>query len=229
MTVTFIQVFISSLLGGVLGILFLIPFRKYFVSDMHGKYPFPEATATTQVLVSGEKGGSQAKPLLMAGLIGGLYDFIVATFGWWNENFTTRVCGVGEMLADKAKLVFKVNIGAAVLGLGYIVGLKYASIICFGSLAVWWIIVPGMSLFLGDSVLNQWNPDITATVGSRVPNRYSATMPRASVSAALPWQVSSASSSHGASSGVPWDWLLRKWAERVMPKRTLSAPSATSQ
>lgn len=100
---------------------------------MHGKYPFPEATATTQVLVSGEKGGSQAKPLLMAGLIGGLYDFIVATFGWWNENFTTRVCGVGEMLADKAKLVFKVNTGAAVLGLGYIVGLKYASIICFGS------------------------------------------------------------------------------------------------
>ena len=119
-TVTFAQVFISSLLGGVLGILFLIPFRKYFVSDMHGKYPFPEATATTQVLVSGEKGGSQAKPLLTAGIIGGLYDFIVATFGWWNENFTTRVCGFGEMLADKAKLVFKVNTGAAVLGLGYI-------------------------------------------------------------------------------------------------------------
>ncbi len=115
MTVTFMQVFISSLLGGVLGILFLIPFRKYFVSDMHGKYPFPEATATTQVLISGEKGGSQAKPLLMAGMIGGLYDFIVATFGWWNENFTTRVCSAGEMLAEKAKLVFKVNTGAAVL------------------------------------------------------------------------------------------------------------------
>lgn len=129
MTVTFMQVFISSLLGGVLGILFLIPFRKYFVSDMHGQYPFPEATATTQVLISGEKGGSQAKPLLMAGMIGGLYDFIVATFGWWNENFTTRVCSAGEMLAEKAKLVFKVNTGAAVLGLGYIVGLKYASII----------------------------------------------------------------------------------------------------
>ena len=133
MSVTFMQVFISSLLGGVLGILFLIPFRKYFVSDMHGKYPFPEATATTQVLVSGEKGGSQAKPLLMAGLIGGLYDFIVATFGWWNENFTTRVCSAGEMLAEKAKLVFKVNTGAAVLGLVYIVGLKYASIICIGA------------------------------------------------------------------------------------------------
>ena len=168
-TVTFAQVFISSLLGGVLGILFLIPFSKYFVSDMHGKYPFPEATATTQVLVSGEKGGSQAKPLLMAGIIGGLYDFIVATFGWWNENFTTRVCGFGEMLAEKAKLVFKVNTGAAVLGLGYIVGLKYASIICAGSLAVWWIIIPGMSLIWGDSVLNQWNPEITATVGAMSP------------------------------------------------------------
>lgn len=168
-TVTFAQVFISSLLGGVLGILFLIPFRKYFVSDMHGKYPFPEATATTQVLVSGEKGGSQAKPLLMAGIIGGLYDFIVATFGWWNENFTTRVCGLGEMLAEKAKLVFKVNTGAAVLGLGYIVGLKYASIICAGSLAVWWIIIPGMSMIWGDSVLNQWNPEITATVGAMAP------------------------------------------------------------
>ncbi len=112
--------------GRCAGYLLLIPFRKYFVSDMHGKYPFPEATATTQVLVSGEKGGSQAKPLLMAGIIGGLYDFIVATFGWWNENFTTRVCGFGEMLAEKAKLVFKVDTGAAVLGLGYIVGLKYA-------------------------------------------------------------------------------------------------------
>ena len=168
-TVTFTQVFISSLLGGVLGILFLIPFRKYFVSDMHGQYPFPEATATTQVLVSGEKGGSQAKPLLLAGIIGGLYDFIVATFGWWNENFTTRVCGFGEMLAEKAKLVFKVNPGAAVLGLGYIVGLKYASIICAGSLAVWWIIIPGMSLIWGDSVLNQWNPEITATVGAMAP------------------------------------------------------------
>ena len=168
-TVTFAQVFISSLLGGILGILFLIPFRKYFVSDMHGKYPFPEATATTQVLISGEKGGSQAKPLLMAGIVGGLYDFIVATFGWWNENFTTRVCSLGETLAEKAKLVFKVNTGAAVLGLGYIVGLKYAAIICAGSLAVWWIIIPGISVIFSDSVLNQWNPEITTTVGSMSP------------------------------------------------------------
>ena len=171
MTVNFFQVFISSLLGGVLGILFLIPFRKYFVSDMHGKYPFPEATATTQVLISGEKSGNQAKPLLIAGLVGGLYDFIVATFGWWNENFTTRVCGWGEAIADKAKLVFKINTGAAVLGLGYIVGLKYAAIICFGSLAVWWIIIPGMSLIWGDVVLNQWNPEITQTVGEMSPEQ----------------------------------------------------------
>lgn len=166
MSASFIEIFFSSLLGGVLGILFLIPFRKYFVSDMHGKYPFPEATATTQVLVSGAKGGKQAKPLLIAGLVGGLYDFIVATFGWWNENFTTRIVGWGEALADKAKLVFKVNTGAAVLGLGYIVGLKYAFIICLGSLAVWWLIVPGMSILFHDTVLNQWNPEITSTVGA---------------------------------------------------------------
>ena len=169
MTTSFIKIFLASALGGVLGILFLIPFRKYFVSDMHGKYPFPEATATTQVLVSGAKGGDQAKPLLLSGLVGGLYDFIVASFGWWNENFTSRVVGWGVDLADKAKLVFKVNTGAAVLGLGYIVGLKYALYICFGSLAVWWLIVPGMSLLFHDQILNQWDPSITQTVGAMSP------------------------------------------------------------
>ena len=169
MTVDFMQMFISSLLGGILGILFLIPFRKYFVSDKHGEYPFPEATASTQVLVSGEKGGSQAKPLLIAGLVGGLYDFIVATFGWWNENFTTRVCSWGEMLADKAKVVLKINTGAAVLGLGYIIGLKYAAIICAGSLAVWLLIVPGMNLLFGDQLLNAWNPSITQTISEMAP------------------------------------------------------------
>jgi len=169
MSASFVKIFISSLLGGIIGILFLIPFRKYFVSDMHGKYPFPEATATTQVLVSGAKGGNQAKPLLMAGLVGGLYDFIVATFGWWNENFTTRVCDLGVQLADKAKLVFKVNTGAAVLGLGYIVGLKYALIITLGSLSVWWLIVPAMSILFHDQVLNMWDPSITETVGSMSP------------------------------------------------------------
>ena len=165
----FLKIFIAAALGGVLGILFLIPFRKYFVKDQHGKYPFPEATATTQVLVSGEKGGSQAKPLLLAGLVGGLYDFIVATFGFWNENVTSRMIGIGETIADKAKLVFKVNTGAAVLGLGYIIGLKYAFIICLGSLAVWWLIVPGMALLFPDTVLNQWDPTITTTVGQMAP------------------------------------------------------------
>lgn len=169
MSASFLKVFFASLLGGILGILFLIPFRKYFVKDMHGKYPFPEATATTQVLVSGEKGGSQAKPLLLAGIIGGLYDFIVSTFGWWNENFTTRVIGWGETLADKAKIVFKVNTGAAVLGLGFIIGLKYSFIICLGSLAVWWIIVPGMALLFPDTILNQWDPTITTAVGGMSP------------------------------------------------------------
>lgn len=166
---SFFNIFLSSLLGGILGILFMVPFRKYFVSDMHGKYPFPEATATTQVLVSGEKGGGQAKPLLIAGIIGGLYDFIVATFGWWNENVTTRMIGLGDTLADKAKLVLKTNTGAAVLGLGYIVGLKYAFIICLGSLAVWWIIVPGMALLFSGDILNQWDPSITTAVGDMSP------------------------------------------------------------
>ena len=156
-TVSFMQVFLSSLLGGVLGILFLIPFRKYFVSDMHGKYPFPEATATTQVLVSGEKGGSQAKPLVLAGLIGGLYDFLIATFGTWAETFTSRVLPFGDMIAEKAKVVFKCNVGAAVLGLGYIVGLKYAAIICAGSALVWFVIVPLLPL-LGDGALAALNP-----------------------------------------------------------------------
>ena len=169
MAVSFFKIFLSSLLGGVIGILFLIPFRKYFVSDMHGKYPFPEATATTQVLVSGAKGGSQAKPLLLAGIVGGLYDFIVATFGWWNEMFTTRVIGLGETLADKAKLVFKVNTGAAVFGLGYIIGLKYAFIITLGSLAVWWVLVPGMGVIFHDQVLNAWNPELTTAVGAMSP------------------------------------------------------------
>ena len=168
-TVSFFKVFIASLLGGILGILFLIPFRKYFVSEMHGKYPFPEATATTQVLLSGAKGGSQAKPLLLAGLVGGLYDFIVSTYGWWNEVFTSRMISAGQQLADNAKLVFKVNTGAAVLGLGYIVGLKYAFIICLGSFAVWWVLVPVMSLMFNNVVLDMWNANIHQTVGSMSP------------------------------------------------------------
>lgn len=169
MSASFMKIFIASALGGIIGILFLIPFRKYFVSDMHGKYPFPEATATTQVLVNGSKGGDQAKPLVMAGLVGGLYDFIVSTFGLWNEQVTTRMFGFGEMIAEKAKLVFKINTGAAVLGLGFIIGLKYALIICLGSLFVWWLVVPGMNILFHDTVLNLWNPAIDKTVGQMSP------------------------------------------------------------
>jgi len=153
LTVNFTQIFFSSLLGGVLGILFLIPFRKYFVKEQHGKYPFPEATATTQVLVSGESGGKGAKTLLISGLIGGLYDFIVSTFGLWGETLSTKVLPWGAAVAEKAKMMLKINTGAAVLGLGYIVGLKYAFIICCGSFLVWLVIIPLINLFFGGSMV----------------------------------------------------------------------------
>ena len=181
MSADFLKIFIASLLGGVLGILFLIPFRRYFVEAPQEQFPFPEATATTQVLKSGDTGGdsvesgstasSQAKPLLFAGLIGGLYDFIVATFGWWNENVTSRMLPFGDDLADRAKLVFKNNTGAAVLGLGYIIGFRYALIITLGSLFVWWLVVPGMALLFPDTVLNQWNPAVTTAVGDMSPEQ----------------------------------------------------------
>lgn len=184
MSADFLKIFIASLLGGVLGILFLIPFRRYFVEAPQEQFPFPEATATTQVLKSGaseatvpdgspsgESGSSQAKPLLIAGLVGGLYDFIVATFGWWNENVTSRMIPYGDDLAEKAKLVFKNNTGAAVLGLGYIIGFRYALIITLGSLFVWWLVVPGMALLFSDTVMNQWNPAITTAVGDMSPEQ----------------------------------------------------------
>lgn len=163
--VNFMQMFLSSLLGGILGILFLIPFRKYFVKEMHGKYPFPEATATTQVLVSGEGGGNNAKTLVLSGVIGGLYDFIIATFGAWGETVSTTVMSVGQHIADKAKVVLKLNTGAAVLGLGYIVGLKYAFIICCGSFLVWLVIIPFMNLVWGGQVIDLMHSGITQTIG----------------------------------------------------------------
>ena len=190
MSADFLKIFIASLLGGVLGILFLIPFRRYFVEAPQEQFPFPEATATTQVLKAQEAPSSSpegdtnaqanevpsgavggATSLLIAGLVGGLYDFIVATFGWWNENVTSRMIPGGDDLAEKAKLVFKNNTGAAVLGLGYIIGFRYALIITLGSLFVWWLVVPGMALLFSDTVLNQWNPAITTAVGDMSPEQ----------------------------------------------------------
>ncbi|MBO7076729.1 MAG: oligopeptide transporter, OPT family [Bacteroidales bacterium] len=169
--VNFWQMFLSSMLGGFLGILFLIPFRKYFVKEMHGKYPFPEATATTQVLVSGEGGGKSAKTLLAAGLVGGLYDFVVATFGAWAETLSTTVMHWGQVVADKAKVVLKLNTGAAVLGLGYIVGLKYAFIICCGSFLVWLVIIPLMNLIWGGTVIDLMGTGITQTISEMAPEQ----------------------------------------------------------
>lgn len=161
-TVNFLEIFLSSLFGGVLGILFFIPFRKYFVKDMHGKYPFPEATATTQVLVSAQTKGAedsgQAKILVIASLVGGIYDYVVATFGVWAETVTSAVTGWGAALADKTKLVFSCNTGAALLGLGYIVGLKYAFVIFAGSAFVWWVIIPLIGTY-GATDIAAMSPD----------------------------------------------------------------------
>ena len=168
--VDFTQMFLSSLLGGFLGILFLIPFRKYFVKEMDGQYPFPEATATTQVLMSGEEGGNSTKTLITAGLIGGLYDFVISTFGAWAETISTTFTHVGQVVADKAKVVLKLNTGAAVLGLGYIVGLKYAFIICCGSFLVWLVIIPGMNLLFGNQVIDLMGTGIAQAVGEMSPD-----------------------------------------------------------
>ena len=161
----FYQIFLASAFGGFLGILFLIPFRKYFVAEMHGQFPFPEATATTEILVAGEKGGKQALVLVVSGLIGGIYDFIIATFGWWSEVFTTRVFGFGEMLADKFKLVFRLNLGAAVMGLGYIVGLKYAAIIAAGSFVSWYLLIPVIS-FIGSGLTETFGTGATKLISA---------------------------------------------------------------
>jgi putative OPT family oligopeptide transporter len=140
--VSFYQLFMASALGGFLGILFLIPFRKFFVKDMHGKFPFPEATATTEILVAGEKGGSQAMVLVVSGLVGGLFDFVFSAFGLWAEVISSRMVHAGQVLADQLKIVFKFNVSSMIFGLGYIVGLKYSAIIAAGSFLSWFVLVP---------------------------------------------------------------------------------------
>lgn len=165
LNVHFYQIFLASAFGGILGILFLIPFRKYFVAEMHGKFPFPEATATTEILVAGEKGGKQALVLVVSGLIGGVYDFVIATFGWWSETFTTRVIGFGELLADKFKLVFRLNVGAAVMGLGYIVGLKYSAIIAAGSFLSWYLLIPVVS-YIGAGLTEPFGTGATKIISA---------------------------------------------------------------
>ena len=169
--VNYLQMALSSLLGGFLGILFLIPFRKYFVKEMDGEYPFPEATATTQVLMSGESGGSSARTLISAGVVGGLYDFVVSTFGAWAETLSTTVLHVGQVVADKAKLVLKLNTGAAVLGLGYIIGFKYSFVICCGSFLVWLVIIPLMNLVWGGSVIDLMGTGVSQTISQMSPEQ----------------------------------------------------------
>lgn len=148
--VSFFKIATASFLGGCLGILFMIMFRKYFVKEMHGQFPFPEATATTEVLVTGEKGGDQAKVLIISMIVGAVYDFCVYTLGWMREAFSTTVFTWGQTLSQKAKVVFEMNITAAVIGMGYIIGLRYASIICAGSFLSWYVLIPLIAHFGGN-------------------------------------------------------------------------------
>lgn len=140
--VNFYQIFFSSLLGGFLGILFLIPYRKFFVKDMHGKFPFPEATATTEILITGEKGGSQAGVLIISALIGGVYDFMFQALGFWKETVTSVILPYGKDLADKAKMIVTFNVSALIVGFGYLVGLKFSTIIAVGSFLSWFVLIP---------------------------------------------------------------------------------------
>ena len=136
------KLFLVALFGGILGVLFLIPLRRYFVKEMHGELPFPEATATTEVLVAGEAGGRQAKVLAVAAAVGGVFDFLVIHFSAFSEVFTTRSVSFLAGLASKAKLMFKLDVLASVLGLGYIIGLRYSAVICAGSFVSWFLLVP---------------------------------------------------------------------------------------
>lgn len=148
-----IQTFIVTALGGALGILFLIPMRRYFCKEEHGNLPFPEATATTEILVTGESGGNQAKVLVASMLIGGFYDFIAEVVHLWDKHLSSAhlLSDLGMRLSDKARMVFKIDALAALLGLGYIVGIKYSSIIVGGSILSYMVLVPAV-FFIGQHV-----------------------------------------------------------------------------
>ncbi|TKJ41067.1 oligopeptide transporter, OPT family [candidate division LCP-89 bacterium B3_LCP] len=139
---TFLQIFLVPFFGAILGVLFLIPFRKYFVADMHGKLPFPEATATTEILVTGEKGGSSAKVLIYSLGVGIVVDYLALAFRTWSDVFSTAAIPALANFTDKFKSVFAMNTSAAVLGLGVIIGVKFASIIMAGSMLAYFVLIP---------------------------------------------------------------------------------------
>jgi putative OPT family oligopeptide transporter len=136
------QTIFICLAGGCLGVFFLIPLRRYFVRDMHGQLPYPEATAITEVLVTGEKGGSQAKLLLQATAIAGVYDFFVTTFHVWKEFVDFQFLPAFQALSDRAKVVFNFDAIAFILGLGYVMGLRSSMILCAGGVLSNFVLVP---------------------------------------------------------------------------------------
>ena len=164
----FYKIFLASLFGGVLGILFLIPFRKYFVADMHGKFPFPEATATTEVLVAGEKGGNQATVLVISGIIGGFMILLLPPLDGGAKYLPHVWLVLVAALADKVKIVFRMNVGAAVMGLGYIVGLKYSAIIAAGSFVSWYLLIPVVS-YIGAGSTTPLGANITLLIKDMAP------------------------------------------------------------
>ena len=137
-----VQTIFICLAGGCLGVLFLIPLRRYFVRDMHGLLPYPEATAITEVLVTGEKGGSQARLLLQATAIAGVYDFFVTTFQVWKEFVNFQFVPVFRLLNDRARMVFSFDAIGFILGLGYVMGLRSSMILCAGGVLSNFVLVP---------------------------------------------------------------------------------------
>jgi len=137
-----VQTIFICLAGGCLGVLFIIPLRRYFVREMHGKFPFPEATAITEVLVTGEKGGAQAKLLVQATIVSAIYDFFVTTFQVWKEYVDFQFLPFMKDAAEKAKVIVKFDAIAFILGLGYVMGLRSSLILCAGGFLSNFVLVP---------------------------------------------------------------------------------------